>query len=170
MIAFITGRKLQLEKIQMMAITFGALILDIDFPYYLFPGTILPAHGTITHTLGGALVLGTICALAMYAWKRKWAAQWIALGIVSHISLDMINTLSIFDDGKQLLYPLSDKVFSLKDYIPYPDLIWALISAAVFSFFIVQLAIYLIERDYPWRVWYDERSVVEYWREKLGKN
>ncbi len=167
MVAFLLGRKFRLDKERMMAITLGALVLDIDIALYLLPGPL--SHGTFTHTLGGALVLGAICTVAMFLWKKRWTAQWVALGIASHMSLDMINTMSIFDDGKQLLYPLSDEVFSLKDYVPYPDLLWAIISAAVFSFSIVMLAIYFVERDYPWRVWYDERPLVEYWRKRLGR-
>jgi membrane-bound metal-dependent hydrolase YbcI (DUF457 family) len=168
LVAFIIGRRFRLDKERMMAITLGALILDVDIVLYLLPGSL--SHGTFTHTLGGALALGAICTFAIYAWKRKWAAPWIALGAFSHISLDMINTLSVFDDGKQLLYPLSDMVFCLKEYVPYPDLVWAVLTAAVFSFSITMLAIYIYQKDYPWRVWYDERPLVEYWRKRFQRS
>lgn len=167
MVAFFLGRKFRLDKIRMIAITLGALVLDVDIILYLFPGPL--SHGTLTHTLGGALVLGAICTVAIFLWKKKWTAQWVALGIVSHISLDMINTMSIFDEGKQLLYPLSDKVFTLKGYVPDQDLVWAIMSAAIFSFSIIMLAKCIIEGDYPWRVWYDERPLIKYWRSKVKK-
>ncbi|MDO9538102.1 MAG: metal-dependent hydrolase [Thermoplasmata archaeon] len=164
LVAFITGRKLRLDKEQMMAITLGSLILDIDIIYYLFPGTIIPVHGTLTHTLLGASVLCLLAAVAMFVWKKRNFAHIIGLGIVTHLGLDMINTMSIFDSGKMLLFPISGALFSLADYIPYPNIVWALMTSAVFTVSLSMLAKYIYNRDYPWRVWFDERPIVAYWR------
>ncbi|MBU4031884.1 MAG: metal-dependent hydrolase [Candidatus Thermoplasmatota archaeon] len=164
LVAFITGRKLRLDREQMMAITLGALVLDIDIFYYLFPGTIIPVHGTLTHTLLGASILCILAAVAMFVWKKRNFAHIIGLGIVTHLCLDMINTLSIFDAGKGLFFPYSGALFSLADYIPYTNLVWALATSTVFTVSLGMLAKYIYNRDYPWRVWLDERPIVEYWR------
>ncbi|MFO7618247.1 MAG: metal-dependent hydrolase [Thermoplasmata archaeon] len=167
MVAFILGRKLGLNKEGMMAITLGALVLDFDVILYLLPGSL--SHGTLTHTAGGMLVLGAVSTLAMYGWKKKMLGTWIGLGLASHILLDMVNTLSFFDPGKRLFYPISGSVYSLESFaFINPLAIWATITAALFSISLVMLITYASRGDMPWRVWYDERPLVAYWRGKLG--
>ena len=166
MIAFIIGRKLRLDREQMMALTLGALVLDFDVIFDLIPGA--PTHGTLTHTLGGVIVLGMASTLAMQAWKGRMLGLWIGLGLASHILLDMVNTLSAFDGGKRLLYPITSSIFSLGAVTVHPLMIWAVITSALFSFSVVMLALYVYRGDAPWRVWFDERPMVAYWRERLG--
>jgi membrane-bound metal-dependent hydrolase YbcI (DUF457 family) len=164
MVAFILGRKMGLERNEMMAITLGALVLDFDVIFYLIPGL---SHGTFTHTIVGMVLLGLAATLAMYGWKKVMLGAWIGLGILTHITLGMVNTFSIFEDGKVFFFPFSETVYTLEPLVQNPLLVWAVISAALFSFSFVMLGIYIIEGDYPWRVWYDERPLVEYWRGKF---
>lgn len=164
MIAFLIGRKMELDDQKLQAFTLGALILDIDIIYYLFPGTIIPIHGTLSHTLIGALLFGGIGMAAMWIWKRKFLGVWVAVGIVSHLMLDMLNTLSAYDSGKELLYPISEATYSLEGSVPYPYLIWAIVSAAIFSFSLVMAGKLTMEGEPPWRIWFDERPLLEKYR------
>jgi hypothetical protein len=81
----------------------------------------------------------------------------------------MINTLSVYDGGKMLLYPFADTVFSLKDWVPHPDIAWYVLTALIFSFSIIMLAANILRGIPPWRVWFDERPLVRYWREKFSR-
>ena len=168
-IAFLIGRKLDLDDHRLQALTLGALILDIDVIYYLFPGSIIPTHGTLTHTLLGAVLFGVLGTAAMWRWKRKFLGSWVAVGIISHFMLDMLNTISVYDGGKRLLFPITDTVYSLEPFVPNPILVWAIISAAIFSFCLVMAGKLTLEGEPPWRIWYDERPLVEKWRSKKEK-
>lgn len=162
MVAFILGRALKLDRNGMIAVTLGALVLDADVVFYILPGTL--SHGTVTHTLAGGVLLGLACAVGMKAWKGASGWHLVALGIASHLALDMVNTLSVFDGGKMLLYPFSGTVFTLKDYIHGADLAWAVITAAVFAASAVAMLVSVSCGDHPWRVWFDERPALGRWK------
>lgn len=170
MIAYLIGKKLKLDDSKIQELTLGALILDIDVVYYLFPNWIIPVHGTLSHTLIGALVFGAIATAIMWYWKRNNLMGWIAFGITTHLALDLLNTMSVFDGGKRLLYPITDTVFTIQPYVPTPSLTWAIVSAAVFSFSLVMASKLTLEGEPPWRVWFDERPVIEYWKNRRAGN
>jgi membrane-bound metal-dependent hydrolase YbcI (DUF457 family) len=157
MIAFLIGRQLKLKRNQMMALTFSALVLDIDVIYYLYPHHFLPVHGSITHTFLAMIFFWIICTALFFVWKRRFLGGCVFLGIGSHIVLDMVNTLSPFDGGKQLLWPLERTYYSLGDIVPNPHLAWAILAAAILSFSIVMAWKRYKEGDAFWRVWFDER-------------
>lgn len=165
MIAFLIGRRLGFKRSRMMAITLGALVLDIDVIYYLYPDHFLPVHGSVTHTFSAMIFFWIICTALFLLWKRRFLGGCIFLGIGSHIVLDMVNTLSPFDGGKQLLWPFDTTYYSLGDMVPYPHLVWAIIAGAIFAFCLVMAWKHYEEGDAPWRVWFDERK----WLKKRRK-
>ena len=79
----------------------------------------------------------------------------------SHIVLDMVNTLSPFDGGKQLLWPFDTTYYSLGDIVPYPYVAWVILAGAIFSFSLVMALMHFKEGDAPWRVWFDERRYLK---------
>ncbi|KYK25599.1 MAG: hypothetical protein AYK23_03925 [Candidatus Proteinoplasmatales archaeon SG8-5] len=161
MIAFMIGRQLELGRDQLMALTFSALILDIDVIYYLYPDHFLPVHGSITHTFSAMVFFWIICAALFLVWKRRFLGGCAFIGMGSHIVLDMVNTLSPFDGGKQLLWPFDTTYYSLGDIVPYPYVAWVILAGAIFSFSLVMALMHFKEGDAPWRVWFDERRYLK---------
>ncbi len=159
MLGFLLGRRLSLDNDSMQALTLGALMLDMDIVKYLVPDSSLPVHGTLSHTLLGAIIFTIAASIVFLVMKKKFMGHWVAIGILMHLGLDMVNTISIYDSGKELLYPVRDTTYTLEPYFPYPVISWAIMAASIFAFSFTMFIKYAKEGDAPWRVWFDDRPI-----------
>jgi inner membrane protein len=107
-----------MDGVSLKVLACGALLPDLDHPQStigrIFPFVSIPLNKWMSHrrTWHGLAMWGTI-ALGGLIWTPVW---WIALGAISHVLLDALNT-----SGVQLFMPFSELVcvlFSRKYRFP----------------------------------------------------
>jgi membrane-bound metal-dependent hydrolase YbcI (DUF457 family) len=98
----------------LMAAVALATAPDLDFLPGLLLGQPGAYHRGVTHTLGAALLAGTVALVLArrYAHARPWAvASWVASVWGSHLFLDSITTDVVEPHGGRFLWPLSQAYY-----------------------------------------------------------
>ena len=163
MFAYTLGRKWKLERPQLKALTFAALLPDIDVISILLGIELfVEFHGTITHSIAVALLLSFILSFIFFLYYRKNVVPFAILGVGMHLLLDFLPTLwpRWGHVGMILLYPFSSQEIALRGVIPYSLLIGvvSVILLTLLSFY--ALLFFMRKNEYPWRIWIDERKIV----------
>lgn len=154
MLAWLLGRKLNLEKRVFRVFLLSSLIPDIDVLFLLLgTDSVLKYHGTFTHSVFVVPVLAVLIALAMGPDFRT-AIPYALFGGYLHVIIDsLINTAIVFKAGNPCLWPVSDaKCLLVYNVPPLAEEVMALkilLTAVLYG-----LGIYYIKKkDYPWKVW-----------------
>lgn len=163
--AYALGKKNKLDKTDMQALTFSAFLPDIDVFTIIFGLEFAREfHGTVTHSLLVAILLSCITSMIFLIIYRKIVFHYCLIGITMHLLLDMSMTLmpKWRDEGMILLYPFSLQRFALRNYVPHSTIMGIIIMGLLFIIAVYLLYIYTKKEDYPWRIWIDERKILQF--------
>jgi membrane-bound metal-dependent hydrolase YbcI (DUF457 family) len=163
--AYHLGNKIKLDKTHMRALTFGALLPDIDIFTFVFGlEFVRDFHGTITHSIIGAILLSIILGMIFLVFYRKIVFHLCLIGISMHLLLDLSMTLMPRwrDDGMILFYPISPEKIALRNYIPNSTILGIILMGFLFVAAVFLLSHYVIKKEYPWRTWIDERRIIHF--------
>lgn len=164
MIAYVFGRKINVSTIKLKALTLGALLPDIDvISVVLGIDFLRDFHGTITHSITGAVFLSVIASLMFLLFRKEMVFVYTLIGVSMHLLLDTVNTLTqtaYASGGLMLLYPFSEEKFGLAHVVPNPMVIWFIVAGTILAVSAYLLYRSVRQEDYPWRIWIDERNAV----------
>ena len=166
MFAYVLGRKWNLERPQLKALTFAALLPDIDVITIVLGLNFLNSfHGTITHSILVAVLLALILSSIFYIYYRVHVEFYCMIGIIMHFLLDIIQTLvpKMRENGIMVTFPFSQEQFILHNYIPllYSLILGVALVTGTFLLSIYFLYIYMKQKEYPWWIWLDERKILD---------
>ena len=122
MLAYTFGRKIDLQKPQLKALTLSALLPDIDvFTIVLGWDFAAKFHGTYTHSITIAVLLSLILSMIFYLYYKKNVVIYALIGVSMHLLLDIIPTLwPVWShEGMILLFPFSTQEFALRNVVPH---------------------------------------------------
>jgi len=172
MLAYSIGRRWKLERPHLKALTFAALLPDIDVLSILLGlEFFIEFHGTVTHSIIVALCLSLVLSLIFFLYYRKNVIPFALMGVSMHLILDFIPTLwpRWGHVGMMLFYPFSLKEIALRGMVPCSLLI-GVVSVTMLTFFSLYALLFFVNRkEYPWRIWVDERKVFSILTGKNGK-
>jgi inner membrane protein len=100
----------------------GSVLIDIDHLPLLAGSEVLTreTNRPVTHSL---LTIGFLALLVLVPWPRwRWITAGLAAGVAAHLTRDLATTSA----GVPLLWPLSDRSFT----VPYAVYVTVLIAAA----------------------------------------
>jgi len=164
MFAYSLGRKWNLERPQLKALTFAALLPDIDVISILLGiEFFVEFHGTITHSIVVALLLSFILSFIFFLYYRKNVVPFAILGVGMHLLLDFLPTLwpRWGHEGMILLFPFTANEFALRCVVPYSLLIGVVCVSLLALFSLYALLYFMKKKEYPWRIWIDERRILD---------
>lgn len=176
--AFVFGKKIGFDKLEMRALLVASLLPDIDFLVGIFCISYFRQyHRVFTHSLFVAPLMGLLLVLILYLiYKRRFVTP-IMLGTFIHLLLDTLNlpkssleylfpgasfNQGDYQMGIGMFWPFDDARLSLYKTFGYPDIV------AVVIFFLVMLGAVAIFLYYikigkrPWAPFYP-------WESKNGK-
>ena len=178
MYAFILGRKVKFDRLEMMALLIASLLPDVDFIVGILGIEYFRQyHRVFTHSFFIAPALGVVIICVLYAVQRRNLFIPVMTGLSVHLLLDIFNlprsSLEYFfpnasfnkgeyDMGTAYFWPVIKERFSLHETLNYPN--WA----AVIIFFTIILIgagsfIYFLKRGIkPWYPWQKEESSHNY--------
>lgn len=162
MFAYALGRKRRLSKTKLQALTFSALLPDIDvFTVVLGWDFVVEFHGTVTHSISIAVLLSLILSVFFYIHYKKNLVVYGIIGVSMHLLIDMIMTFMPEWRGKgmMLLFPFSMEKFALRNMVPYSLVIGVLVISSLFIFSIFLFFRYVRKKEYPWRIWINEKRI-----------
>jgi membrane-bound metal-dependent hydrolase YbcI (DUF457 family) len=119
-------------------------------------------HGTITHSITVALLLSLVLSLIFFLYYRKNVIPFALVGVSMHLLFDFIPTLwpRWGHVGMILFYPFSSQEIALRGVIPY-SLLMGVISLVLLTLFSLYALLYFMKKkEYPWRIWIDERKII----------
>jgi len=163
MLAYSLGRRWKLERPHLKALTFAALLPDIDVLSILLGiDFFIEFHGTVTHSIFVAIVLSLVLSLTFFLYYRKNVIPFALVGVGMHLMLDFIPTLwpRWGHVGMMLFYPFSPQEFALRGVVPYSLLIGVVCVVLLSLLSLYALLFYVNRKVYPWRLWIDERKVL----------
>ena len=170
--AYAIGRKMDLDNASLKALTFSALLPDIDvFTIVLGWDFVESFHGTLTHSIPVAIMLSLFLSMIFFIYSRKNVVLYCMIGISMHLLLDISMTLmpEWRDQGMILLYPFSHQKFALRNVVPYSFPIGSLVISVLFISALFLLYSFLKQKEYPWRLWIDERKIIKILRSRSNK-
>jgi hypothetical protein len=163
MFAYSLGRKWNLQRPQLKALTFAMLMPDLDVLSILFGFEFfVEFHGTITHSIAVALLLALVLSLILFLYYRKNVVIYAIIGVSMHLLFDFIPTLwpRWGHVGMILLYPFSTNEITLQGIVPYSLLIGVVSVILLTMLSLYALLFFMKKNEYPWRIWIDERKVI----------
>ncbi len=164
MFAYAFGRKINLQKPQLKALTLSAFLPDVDvFTIVLGWDFVVGFHGRYTHSIIIALLLSLLLSLIFFLYYKKNVIVYALVGISMHLLLDTIQTLlpEWRHVGIMPLYPFSTEEFALRGVFPYSSVIGVLVVGLLLVCSFYLLYHYMYRKEYPWRIWIDERRILK---------
>ena len=172
---YFMGRRSQLGDAGVRAVTFCALLPDIDTIGAVAGwDALFTLHRTATHSLIGALVIAMLVTVGFAVWRdRAQAVQllpWCVLGALSHIFLDLFSfktslltilgvaaaqTGPAYLEGVQLFWPISTARFSFVTVGLLSQGATDIVMLAIFCLLTGSLLGETIRGSRPWRLWTD---------------
>jgi membrane-bound metal-dependent hydrolase YbcI (DUF457 family) len=162
MLAYASGKKIKLQKTQLKALTFSALLPDIDvFTIVLGWDFVVGFHGRYTHSITVALLLSLLLSLIFFLHYKKNVIIYSLIGISMHLLFDTAQTLlpEWRHVGIMPLYPFSTEEFALRGGLPYSSIIGVVVVGLLLVCSFYLLYYYVYHKEYPWRIWIDERRI-----------
>jgi membrane-bound metal-dependent hydrolase YbcI (DUF457 family) len=168
MVSFTLGRRYGLHKSEVMALTLGANLPDIDaVSIILGPDAFRDFHGTYTHSIPIGLLLALAFSIPFFLYYRKQVFHFIFGGVLMHLLLDVVNMMSPMNPRTLTPFlPFSDLGINIPAAPPYSTAVWAITVSSILVVSISLLIKYVKNGDHPWRIWVDERPIVKWLKEK----
>ena len=163
MFAYSLGRKWNLQKPQLKALTFAMLMPDLDVLSILFGlEFFVEFHGTITHSIAVAILLSFVLSLIFFLYYRKNVILFAMVGVCMHLLFDFIPTLwpRWGHVGMMLFFPFSTNEIALRGIVPYSLLIGVVCVILLILLSLYALLFFMKKNEYPWRIWIDERKII----------
>lgn len=157
MLAWLLGRRMNLEGNAYRALLLGSLLPDVDvIMIFLGFDFLLEHHSTISHSLVLWLFLAGAISLLL---KSKSIFPFLLLGAYLHITADiMLNTGIIFKGGVWCAWPFSEAKCLLAYNTAIPLLAFRIAYVSLEAFLYSSALYFIWKKKYPWEVW------LEWWR------
>jgi len=167
--AFILGRKVKFDRLEMRALLMGSLLPDVDFLVGILGIEYFRQyHRVFTHSFLIAPVLGIVLFGILYAIHRRNLFIPVMTGLSVHLLLDIFNlpksSLEYFfpnasfnkgeyEMGTAYFWPLMKERFSLHETLNYPNWAAVVIFFAIILIGVVFFIYYLKRGIRPWYPW-----------------
>jgi len=158
--AWFIGRKLRIERAYHRVLVLGGLLPDIDALSIVFGiEYVREFHGALTHSIFVALPLALALALLLELifevefWRSSLYA---ALGVASHIFLDIFNVSSLAKYGGRFLWPMYTRNLFLREFIAleYANAVYI----TVLMLLLLGGGYFILKKIYPWSIWLKGRE------------